>query len=237
MALDLRTRIRSISGPGITVKNSSTKSVATGLLILALTIGALVAWFGGGVKTQLWSTLPEKSGTLSQCESIVCDEVKCADNERSVLSPGACCPRCVPNTQPQRTAPDCSAVQCESCPADTRAEQVIGQCCPLCRSQDNAACDAGRLEYKAQLTELEAELNACSSDDDCIVAAYSDSCRYVCPSPVNKQALGKVVEKLRSLSNKYCDSCAQPQPQCTPRPDQNVVCRAGGCAFAQHLNN
>ncbi|KAJ7334003.1 hypothetical protein DFH08DRAFT_939681 [Mycena albidolilacea] len=43
----------------------------------------------------------------------------------SVTLPGNCCPTCV-------TPPDCSAVQCLACPADTIATTVPGQCCPTC---------------------------------------------------------------------------------------------------------
>ncbi|KAJ7829860.1 hypothetical protein B0H14DRAFT_2593729 [Mycena olivaceomarginata] len=66
--------------------------------------------------------------------TVDCSLVRCAAPEwsnpvhstaGSVTLPGNCCPTCV-------TPPDCSAVQCLACPADTIATTVPGQCCPTC---------------------------------------------------------------------------------------------------------
>jgi len=225
------------------VQSSSNKSLTTGLLVVLLTAVGLVAWLGDGAlskfrgdaKVEVESSVPEEGGKKERCASVACEPLSCQDHERPYLRPGACCPRCVPqgqgaNDQAQE-AQDCSAVQCEACPPDALAEQVAGECCPVCRLQSKA-CDEGRGKYEQKVAGLEAELTACKSDEDCIVASYSDSCRYKCPSPVNRIALGKVVEQLRALGSEHCGSCFESKPLCAAQDDQSVVCRAGACAFA-----
>lgn len=221
------------------MKSSSNKSLTTGLLV-SLTAVGLVAWFGGGVaenfrgdaKVDVGSSVPEKAGKEGPCAAVECPSLTCGEGERPSRRPGECCARCTSTEMAAKTPQDCSSIQCEGCPPDTQPEQVKGACCPVCRPLSNAACDEGRAEYDQKVAGLETELRACSSDEDCIVASYSDSCRYVCPSPVNKLALGKVVERLRAIGSEHCGSCSEMPSSCAAQVDQSVVCRAGACAFA-----
>lgn len=127
----------------------------------------------------------------------------------------------------------CTRERCAPCPTDKRPEIVPGECCPRCVSADQTACERGRDRYQHSYTELEAELRACTTDDDCMVASFGDACRASCPLPLNKQALGAVVPKLRQAASVRCKDCAPQQFECPRIATDSAQCVGGRCEFRQ----
>lgn len=150
-------------------------------------------------------------------------------------------PSASPPSASLRAAPNagnpCASQRCAPCPTGMRPETAPDECCPRCVSADQKACDGGRARYEDRYAELEAELRACTTDDDCMVASFSDACRASCPLPLNKQGLGSVVAKLSEAASVHCKDCAPQHFECPRLATDTARCVAGRCEFKEQGQN
>lgn len=152
-----------------------------------------------------------------------------ASASASAVGPAASAPDAPARLAPRAPNP-CD--RCAECPAGMRPETVEGECCPRCVAADQQACERGKARYEDRYAQLEAELRACSVDDDCMVASFSDACRASCPLPLNKQNIGSVVARLQEAAAVHCQACAPERFEC-PRLATNAArCVGGRCEFA-----
>ena len=78
-------------------------------------------------------------GITPDCSAVSCLLPVCEEGEKSIVPPGECCPKCVPDK-----APDCSAVFClaQACEEGEKAIVPPGQCCPKCVPEKTPDCSA-----------------------------------------------------------------------------------------------
>jgi hypothetical protein len=179
-----------------------------------------------------FAVLPGKAPPIakaSPCDRSPCKNAQCGAGFQPQASVDGCCTICV--AQAPHTAPSggCADARCPACPAGTREQPIADQCCPTCIAADGEACKRGLSQYDTRRAQLEDELRACKSSEDCTVASFSDACRASCPLALNRELLGSVVSRLREEASVYCEACAAPPFECTEETSTKAVCTKGRC--------
>lgn len=172
-----------------------------------------------GATSRAGATSSAGAGSGGTCANIRCNVESCPAGTMLQVSPGQCCPSCLPCR--------CPAL---ACPSNMHPETFAGNCCPVCVDDDGPACQRGRDAYAVQRESIVNKYSyGCASDLECTTVAPLNSCEKGCSyASVWYGGADSFESNLYNLANMYCSDCKRgPTPPCVP--PMKARCINGQC--------
>lgn len=166
------------------------------------------------------------SSATGGSEGCVCLGIGCGEGYVRRPDPNNCCGTCVL---------DCEDVSCteQDCQSGSHAEQLAGECCPVCVMDDAVPCAQAQKLYQDFRAQLLAsyEGQSCLQETECTTFWESNRCASTCGTPVGLDARDSFDEELSAFAEQTCTSCPAPTPiPCPMHPA--LRCVDGNCEYA-----